>query len=145
MGRPTGVTIIAVLMAIAGVVMIVAGISTIAFPPFIPTTIQSQNLPAGMFTMMLGGIAAGSGTFMLALGIAGLVISYGHFKGKGWAWTAAVVLSIIGIVMSVVAIVTGNFGSVIIDGFILYYLYRRHLKAYFGKAMSAPAADAAAA
>ena len=57
-------------------------------------------------------------------------------------------LSIIGIVMSVVSIVTGNFGtivSLIINGVVLYYLYRPHVKAYFGKAVSAPASDTAAA
>ncbi len=148
MNRPTGVTIIAVLMAIAGAVMIIAGTSALAFAPFIPVAVQNQNLPAGMSMTMLGGIAVGAGSFMIALGIASLVISYGLFKGKGWAWTAAVVLSIIGIAMSVVAIVTGNFGSVIsliIDGVILYYLYRPHVKAYFGKAVSAPASDTAAA
>ncbi|HKZ61525.1 MAG TPA: hypothetical protein VJZ68_03790 [Nitrososphaera sp.] len=58
------------------------------------------------------------------------------------------VLSIVGIVMSVVSIVTGNLGSIvsiIINGVILYYLYRPHVKAYFGRAVSAPASDAAAA
>jgi hypothetical protein len=50
--------------------------------------------------------------------------------------------------MSVVSIVTGNLGSIvsiIINGVILYYLYRPHVKAYFGKAVSSPASDAAAA
>lgn len=148
MDRPTGVTIIAVLMAIAGIVMIIAGISALAFAPFIPIAVPSQDLPAGLSMTMLGGIAVASGAFMLALGIAGLVISYGLFKGNGWAWTAAVVLSIIGIATSVLAIATGNFGSVIsliINGVILYYLYRPHVKAYFGKAVSAPASDTTAA
>lgn len=148
MRRPTGVTIIAVLMAIAGIVMIIAGISAVAVAPFLPAAFPSQNLPTGFSTAMLGGLAVGSGAFMLVLGVAGLVISYGLFKGRAWAWTAAVVLSIIGVVMSVVAIVTGNFGSIvslIINGVILYYLYRPHVKAYFGRAVSAPASDAAAA
>lgn len=148
MARPTGVTIIAVLMAIAGIVMIIAGTSAVAVGPFLPTAFPSQNLPTGLSAAMLGGLAVGSGAFMLVLGVAGLVISYGLFKGRGWAWTAAVVLSIIGVVMSVVAIVTGNFGSIvslIINGIILYYLYRPHVKAYFGRAVSAPASDAAAA
>jgi hypothetical protein len=148
MGRPTGVTIIAVLMVIAGIVMIIAGISAMAIAPLLPMALQDQDLPVGLSEAMLGGLAVGSGAFMIALGIAGLIIAYGLFKGKGWAWTAAVVLSIIGIVMSAVAIATGNFGSVIsiiINGVILYYLYRPHVKAYFGKAVSAPASDAAAA
>ena|ERR671936_887254 len=148
MRRPTGVTIIAVLMVIAGIVMIIAGVSAIVVAPFLPAAVPSQDLPTGLSATMLGGIAVASGAFMLALGIAGLVIAYGLFKGRGWAWTAAVVLSIISIVMSVVAIVSGNLGSVIsliINGVILYYLYRPHVKAYFGKAVSAPASGTAAA
>lgn len=148
MGRPLGVTIIGVLMAIAGVVMIIAGASALAVAPFIPMAAQSQDLGVDISSAMLGGVAVASGAVMLALGVASLIISYGLFKGRSWAWTAAVVLSIIGIAMSVVAIATGNFGSVvslIIDAVIIYYLYRPHVKAYFGKAVSAPAADAAAA
>lgn len=148
MSRPVGVTIIGVLMAIAGIVMIIAGISAMALAPLIPMATESQDLAMGISSTMLGGIAIASGAIMLALGIASLVIAYGLFKGRPWAWTAAVVLSIIGIVMSVVSIVTGNFGSIvslIINGVIIYYLYRPHVKAYFGKAVSAPASDAAAA
>lgn len=148
MSRPVGVTIIGVLMAIAGIVMIIAGISAMALAPLIPMATESQDLAMGISSTMLGGIAIASGAIMLAIGIASLVIAYGLFKGRPWAWTAAVVLSIIGIVMSVVSIVTGNFGSIvslIINGVIIYYLYRPHVKAYFGKAVSAPASDAAAA
>lgn len=50
--------------------------------------------------------------------------------------------------MSLVAIATGNFGSIvslIINGVIIYYLYGPHVKAYFGKAVSVPASDAVAA
>jgi uncharacterized membrane protein (DUF2068 family) len=135
-------------MAIAGIVMIIAGISAMALAPIIPMATDSQDLAIGISSTMLGGIAIASGAIMLALGIASLIIAYGLFKGRSWAWTAAVVLSIIGIVMSVVSIVTGNFGSImslIINGVIIYYLYRPHVKTYFGKAVSAPASDTAAA
>ncbi|HEX7031671.1 MAG TPA: hypothetical protein VF172_01600 [Nitrososphaera sp.] len=148
MARPVGVTIIGILMAIAGVVMIIAGISAIALAPIIPMATESEELAMGISSTMFGGIAIASGAILLSLGIVSLVVAYGLFKGLSWAWTAAVVLSIIGIVMSVVSIVTGNFGSIvslIINGVILYYLYRPHVKAYFGKAVSAPASDAAAA
>jgi len=72
----------------------------------------------------------------------------GLFKGRSRAWTATVILSIIGIAMFLVAIATGNFGSIIsllINGIIIYYLYRQHVKTYIGKAVYSPAADAAAA
>lgn len=135
-------------MAIAGIVMIIAGISAMALAPIIPMATESQDLAMGISSTMLGGIAIASGAIMLALGIASLIIAYGLFKGRSWAWTSAEVLSIIGIVMSVVSIVTGNFGSIvslIINGVIIYYLYRPHVKAYFGKAVSAPASNTAAA
>ena len=148
MGRPIRVTMIAVLMVIGGIIMLIAGISAIAIALFLPMAAQSRDLAGGISTTMLGGLATASGAFFPALGIASLVMWYGLFKGRGWARTAAVVLSIIGIVMSVVSIVTGNLGSIvsiIINGVILYYLYRPHVKAYFGKAVSSPASDAAAA
>jgi hypothetical protein len=42
------------------------------------------------------------------------------------------------IVLNAISIATGNVGgivSIIISGIILYYLYRPHVKAYFGKAV----------
>jgi lysylphosphatidylglycerol synthetase-like protein (DUF2156 family) len=147
MARPLGVTIIAILMAIAGIAMIVAGVSALFLGSLIPLAGQTQDFAGDISSTMLGGFAVASGAVMLALGIASLIIAYGLFKGRGWAWTAAVVLSIIGIVMSVVSIVTGNFGSIIsliINGIIIYYLYRPHVKAYFGRSI-APRSDTAAA
>jgi purine-cytosine permease-like protein len=53
-----------------------------------------------------------------------------------WAWTVTVILSIISIALNAISIATGNIGgivSVIISGIILYYVYRPHVKTYFGK------------
>lgn len=147
MARPLGVTIIAILMVISGIVMIVAGAGAVALVPFIPA-MQTEELATDISSTILGGFAVASGTMMLILGIASLVIAYGLFKGKSWGWTAAVVLSIIGVVLSAVSIATGNFGaiiSLIINGVILYYLYRPHVKAYFGKAVPLTRAGAEAA
>ena len=119
--------------------MIIAGVSALFLGSLIPFAGQTQDFAGDISSTMLGGFAVASGAVMLALGIASLIIAYGLFKGRGWAWTAAVVLSIIGIVMSVVSIVTGNFGSIvslIIDGIIIYYLYRPHVKSYFGKSIA---------
>ena len=152
MARPLGVTIIGILMVIGGIVMIFAGIAAVLAGSLLPLAMQTGSLPEGIPTAMFGGAAVGIGAFMLALGIAALVIAYGLFKGKGWAWTAAVVLSIIGIALAVLQIATSLiFGdpsgiiSLAINGVILYYLYRPHVKAYFGKAVSPAQPDAAAA
>lgn len=74
MGRPIGVTIITVLMVIAGILMVIAGISAMALAPFISMAAQSQDLAGGISTTMLGGFAAATGAFMLVLGIASLAI-----------------------------------------------------------------------
>jgi len=149
MARPFGVTIIAILMIISGIVMIIVGAGAVAIAPFLPSLGQTEGMMIDAISgALLSVTAIISGIILLALGIAALFIAYGLIKGRGWAWTAAVVLSIIVIIMSVVSIVTGNIGSIIslaINGVILYYLYRPHVKAYFGKAVPSRAAGTAAA
>lgn len=140
--RPTGVTIIGILSIIGGLVMLIGGISLVtlaAVLPILPMSddqINSQLATAGMSPAMLSMVSSATGGLLLILGIASLVVAYGLFKAKKWAWSISVVLSIISIAMGIVSIVTGNFGSIAsiaISGVILYYLYRPHVKAYFGK------------
>ncbi len=94
------------------------------------------------------------GAVLLVIGIAYVVMSYGLLKGRGWAWTITVILTIIGIAIqiisgitnsvliasisggdpnSVVSTVAGNVIGIAINVLILYYLYRPHVKAFFGK------------
>ncbi|HEY8139663.1 MAG TPA: hypothetical protein VIE86_01115 [Nitrososphaera sp.] len=140
--RPTGVTIIGILSIIGGIVMLIAGISLVtlaAVVPILPLSdgqINSQLANTGMSTELLGIISSATGGLFLILGIASLIVAYGLFKAKKWAWTISVVLSVVSIAMGIVSVVTGNIGaiaSIAISGLILYYLYRPHVKAYFGK------------
>jgi hypothetical protein len=88
---------------------------------------------------LLGGIGIAIGGVLLAIAIASFIVAYGLLKGLGWAWTVTVVLAIISIVFNAISIATGNIAaiiSIIISGIILYYLYRPHVKAYFGKGVS---------
>jgi uncharacterized membrane protein HdeD (DUF308 family) len=78
----------------------------------------------------------GIASILIAIGIAYLVVSYGLMKGRGWAWSVTIILSYIGIVLSIVAIVSGNTASIpqlIISIIIVYFLYRPQSKAFFGK------------
>jgi uncharacterized membrane protein len=146
--RPTGVTIIAVLNIIGGVIMLLIGIGLAvagAIIPFVPQSEfqqQQQNLTAGDIYLsqippsLVGGGLLAIGGILIAIGILSFVVSYGLLKGRTWAWTLTVVLSIISIVLNVISIAAGNIAglvSVIISGIILYYLFRPHVKAYFGK------------
>lgn len=88
---------------------------------------------------LLGGIGIAIGGVLLAIAIVSFVVAYGLLKGFGWAWTVTVILSIISIALNAISIAAGNLTSIIsiiISGIILYYLYRPHVKAYFGKGVS---------
>ncbi len=144
--RPKGVTIIAVLDVIAGILGIFAGLVLIA----LPSLLSSANLHTSQLESKLGipiVVLPIFGAFILTIGIASFVVAVGMLKGKGWSWTTNVILSIIGIGWAIVTGAIGRAGdptggigssviSIIIDGIILYYLYRPHVKAYFGRLTS---------
>ena len=90
---------------------------------------------------------------VLTIGIGYLVVSYGLLKGKIWAWKITIVLTILSIAVQIVSGITNSIftasitddGSAVAAGFLgqiigiainiimLYYLYRPHVKAFFGK------------
>jgi drug/metabolite transporter (DMT)-like permease len=135
--RPTGVTIVAILIIIGGILFLLAGIGTV-------------TLGALFFQEIIAVVFAIIGAILLAVGIGYLVVSYGLLKGREWAWTITIILLFIGIGIDIVSIVygsfvinmdivtfltsnSGSFVSLAISVLILYYLYRPHVKSYFGK------------
>lgn len=122
--RPLGVTIIAILIVISGILILLVGAGLVAIGPII-----------GLVFLVFGAIS-------LAVGIAYLVMAYGLLKGKGWAWTISTIVLIIGIILELISIprtiasgssLSGDIISIAISVFILYYLYRPHVKSYFGR------------
>jgi uncharacterized membrane protein (DUF2068 family) len=157
--RPTGVTILGVLFVIAGAFSLLGGIATIVAIPFVtnvnPNVIndelqlngQQQPLTPSVQTALAqgsGSILTILGALLIPLGIASLIVAYGLFKGKIWAWYVAVVLSIIGLVVNVISLVTSNMGAIAgalvgiaFEGIVLYYLSRGNVREYFGKVATA--------
>jgi hypothetical protein len=156
--RPTGVTIIAILTIIGGILLLLSGIALVTIGSFISvnpvgTTSTSSPSSHAVIGQFFGVIAAGVGGILLTVGIGYLVMFYGLLKGKGWAWTITVILLIIGIAIQIVSTsvgsmfmaslhnannVTSGAIGIAINIVILYYLYRAHVKAYFGKAQPQP-------
>jgi hypothetical protein len=160
--RPLGVTIIAILNIIGGIIMLIFGIGLITLGAVLPTlppsafnqsqlqgnlTIDGQAppIPSGTPPMglqsFLGGLGIAFGAVLVAIAIVSFIVAYGLLKGKGWAWTVTLILSIISIVFNAISIATtanliGGIISIIISAIIIYYLYRPHVKAYFGKGVS---------
>ena len=152
--RPTGVTILGVLFVIAGAFTLLGGITTLVAIPFVtnvnPNVIDNELQFNGQPLLTPGeqtALAQGSGSILtvlgavlIPLGIASLIVAYGLFKAKSWAWFVAVVLSIIGLVVNVISLVTGNMSAITsalvgiaINAIVLYYLSRRNVRQYFGK------------
>jgi uncharacterized membrane protein (DUF2068 family) len=97
-------------------------------------------LALAAFAPELSILLVGVGAVLVAIGIGYIVVSYGLLKGKGWAWSITLILSYIGIAIGIASIVTGNLLSIIhliINIVIIWYLYRPHIKVFFGKPATA--------
>jgi len=132
--KPFGVTILAILEVLSGLFELGVGALLLIAAGFIggmaaemPEVPELPGL-AGLIT----GIIAFIGIVFVILGLIAFLIAYGLWTGKGWAWTLCLILSIIGIILSILSLPGGVIG-LIIDILILYYLTRPHVKAFFGK------------
>ncbi len=150
--RPTGVILIAILMIIAGIIMIIIG-PPLAFAgtiiPFVlestPEQQQQQSMTSGDAShsqvspsLLSAGILA-LGWILMAIGIFSFIVAYGLLKGRSAAWKLTLIVSVISIAVNAISIATGviiGTASIIISGIILYYLYRPHVRAYFAKSLT---------
>jgi multisubunit Na+/H+ antiporter MnhB subunit len=141
--RPIGVTIIAILTIISGIILTFGGISLLAFGAFftsVPIDVfiseqmqqqQQQQLQLQeqqdqqelqsaaelqALAQFLGGVGIAIGAVVLAVGVGYLIVSYGLLKGKEWAWIITVILTIIAIAVQIISGITaGMFNSSFID------------------------------
>ena len=143
--RPIGVTIIAILTIISGIILTFGGISLLAFGAFftsVPIDVfiskqmqqqqqQQQQLQLQeqqdqqelqsaaelkALAQFFGGVGIAIGAIVLAVGVGYSIVSYGLLKGKGWAWIITVILTIIAIAVQIVSGITANmFNASFID------------------------------
>jgi len=145
--RPTGVTILGVLAILGGLGSLAVGavlmLASIVIGALVSATEINNQLAASGYPG-LAGLGVGLialflllfGIVFLVLGILYLVTGIGLFGGKSWAWTLGILVSVIGLVLSIVQIAIGSYGSVlglVIDVLIIYYLTRPHVKSFFGR------------
>src|ERR671931_1046537 len=161
--RPLGVTIIAILTIIGGILLLLSGVSLLVIGTLISLspsgTISTNTTYSHPIAKVFGIISAAIGSVLLVIGIGYIVMFYGLLKGKRWAWTITIILLLIGIAIQIISTATGSLlnaslsgsssntnsvisgiaGSIIgiaINIVIIYYLYRPHVKAFFGKNVS---------
>lgn len=128
MQRPTGITILAVLSAIGGVFGLLASIALIGIG-------GAVGAATG-----LGGFTVVAGLIGLAYSVVSLLLAYGFWNLRPWAWTLGVGAQGLGIVFAVLQFMnntSGNLVSLVISvgiaAFILWYLFQPSIKAAFGR------------
>jgi hypothetical protein len=116
--RPDGITLIAGLNVIGGVTLALQGLFLslflIRFP--YPSLFLIHN-------------PSSDGIFNLVLGIFLLLIGWGLWEGKRWAWIIYVILAVLDILLS---LITFNIYLLFLAAFILWYMFEPHVQRYFG-------------
>ena len=117
--RPTVVKILVLIVVIGSIIPILAGVMLLTGGAFESYFMQE----------LLRGIIP---TYYVLVGVIGLVLAWGLWIGRGWAWILALIVHIIGIIMGLVALPTGIVG-VVIDGIVVYLLMRPDTRKFCGK------------
>jgi hypothetical protein len=126
--RPLGITLIAIVLAISGVVSILAGL------------VGMDILKVDLGTLGSGAQAVGAGA--LVSGILTLIVAYGMFGTAGWAWLLTVVVMVVRIAADAWAIITHGVGttiggaavgSLVVSAIVLWYFNRPVVKQAFGR------------
>jgi hypothetical protein len=123
--RPQGLTLLAVMVAVAGVVTFLAGIAYVIVGGSVGATIA------------LGGLGTVLAVLLLVNGFVDLAFAYGAWTLKPWGWTVGLVGAGLMIVTAVLRIVdnpTSTVISIAISVAIIYYLNTSAVKAAFGRA-----------
>ncbi|MDH4142507.1 MAG: hypothetical protein OEV61_07840 [Chloroflexota bacterium] len=127
-GRPLGITVIAIILAVSGVFQLLVGSETL-----------------GWTNLGLGAVAEAaevSGWASVISGVATIVVAGGLFTLAGWAWLLAVVVLGLRIVVEIALMLVPGLGSpngsaalinALVSAVILWYFMRPGVKASFGR------------
>ncbi len=129
--RPTGITILSILMIIGGIILLFNGITPLFLGSIVSVDISDYQIN------QLGLLIAIGGLVLIGLGIASFIVSWGLLKGKGWARTITLIISIIAIIFAIITLISSedliHIIPVIIYGIIIYYLSTKKVKLFFSK------------
>jgi len=127
-GRPLGITIIAIVLTVSGIIQLIAGTEAQGLTKFgLAGTTESSDL---------------NGWSAVISGVLTLLVAFGLFTLSGWAWTLTVIVMVIRIVADVIMIIGQGAGStlgiagitdIVISGLILAYFTRSNVRTAFGR------------
>jgi hypothetical protein len=153
MGRPVGVTILAILNFIMAAFCLLGGIGMILGGGVIATMLSQQGQGSAGAAGILAGLGAAAGVFIIIIGGVSALVGFGLWKLKGWARIVSIVLfaisgafQLLGILgtlahFNLFALIWGAFW-VAVDAFVIWYLLKPEVKAAFQQQPMARAASA---
>ena len=106
-------TILAVLEIIAGLLGLFSGFTLVTLGSLIP---------------FLAGFAVAIGAVILLLGVVDLIVGYGLWSLKSWAWMVALIVNIINLILNAVQF---NILGAVINIIIILYLQQGDIKSRF--------------
>jgi lysylphosphatidylglycerol synthetase-like protein (DUF2156 family) len=127
--RPLGITLLTVLHVLQAIFLFLGGIALIVLGAAIRRSLF--GLPR-----LLSGAVSLIGVVVVVIGLLYLGLAWGLWTGKGWAWILSLVLAALGLIVSLISLVRGHFGPIVVlilDAIILYYLCRPKVRAFFGE------------
>src|SRR2546429_4499545 len=129
--RPLGITFLAIIQILIGVLGLLVSIAIIAFSALL-TTLPTIGTLASTVGLVIGGVFLFFSLIWLATGV-------GFLHGKGWAWTLGMIFTILSILGAVgaltIGLITGGIVGIFFWSLMIYYLTRTHVKAFFGKGL----------
>jgi hypothetical protein len=151
MGRPVGVTILAILNFIGAAFCLLGGIGMILGGGFVASML-SQGQGAGA-AGILAGLGAAAGVFIIIIGGVSALVGFGLWKLKGWARIVSIVLYGISAALQLLGLLgsLAHFNAfaviwsvfwIAIDSWIIWYLLKPEIKAAFRPPAQARAASA---
>lgn len=132
--RPSGVTVLAILEFVGAALFLLAGIAMVALGPLIESMAAQMALQP-LVPLLLGAVSA----FLIAMGGLLLVIGWGLWTGRKWAWWLQVLISAFSAVSSLIGLLMLNLLELVplaISALVLYYFFKPHVKEYFGVKVS---------
>ena len=131
--RPFGVTLLATLEAILGVLVLLGGL-TLVFAEF---RILEMFPHVRWFPVRITGV----GIALLVFALIDFALAIGLWVGKRWAWIAGLVCAALGIILGILSLFlrpgVGELVALVLDLVIIYYLMQPNVQAYFPKGLKA--------
>jgi hypothetical protein len=142
MGRPTGVTVIAVLCFIGGAFALLGGVGMMAGGGIVASIMSQQGQAAGPMAGIIASVGAAVGVFLLVIAAIDIVLGVSLLKLKEWARMVTIILTGIGAAFGVLGLLSlfAHFNLVAVlfrlcilafQVWIIMYLLKPEVKAAF--------------